>query len=784
MWTTFVLAGVIANLAAGTTASATILAQDGQAKARIVAPNEASPAERTAVRELAEYLEKATGARPEVVTEGTTTEQGTCIYVGPTRTAERAGITAGKLGPEEWVIRTVDGGLVLAGGRPRGTLYAVYHFLEDVVGVHWWNPWEESVPRQPTLAIEPLDRRGKPAFAYRDIYMLYGHDGGRFAARNRLNRQGDEDITGEFGGTRNYGPPYHVHTFYRYVSPDQHFKEHPEWFSLINGKRTAEQGQLCLTNPSLRQFFLRQLKTFINESRETARQKGSPPPEVFSVSQNDWTGACQCEACQAIAKDQESEAGPLLDFVNYLADAIRSEYPEVCIDTLAYWYTEKPPKTIKPRDNVIIRLCDVGSNYIKPITDPENKPFREHLLRWSAIARNLRIWDYAVTYGPYSGFPLPTLQTYAADFRFYTQHNVEGVFTEFEYPILADLRDLKIWTMMKLLEDPARSESELVQTFTDGFYGPAGGHIRAYLASLTKAAEGSPSFLSMSGAPQAAKYLKLDFISEATARLDQAEQAVKDDVILLRRVRHARMPLDRTSVVLYSGLMRDWLKTGHPAERMPVKRSTLAERYKRTWHEQIDLRLPESQRDAERKVADAEVASLTAWPEFVPLPEKFRGQPAGTVFDFTAGAARNWQDVAKVVPDPEAESGMTDRLILRDDDPNAMTAKYKLPMTWGLYDQVNKRGVGGATIKPEDVTGPGYHWYKMGTFPVGRSCYVYFFWSWNIQFDVDSSLAAGQTAETFDIWARIKFDGPAFPHGKPDRLNAISVERVVLTRAR
>ena len=52
--------------------------------------------------------------------------------------------------------------------------------------------------------------------------------------------------------------------------------------------------------------------------------------------------------------------GPLLDFVNFLADGIKDKYPEVYIDTLAYQYTQKAPKTIRPRDNVIVRLCDTS----------------------------------------------------------------------------------------------------------------------------------------------------------------------------------------------------------------------------------------------------------------------------------------------------------------------------------------------------------------------------------------------------------------------------------------
>ena len=47
-----------------------------------------------------------------------------------------------------------------------------------------------------------------------------------------------------------------------------------------------------------------------------------------------------------------------------------------------------------------------------------------------------------------------------------------------------DLRDLKLWCVLKLIEDPTRDPRELVLDFTDGFYGPAGTTIREYLRAL------------------------------------------------------------------------------------------------------------------------------------------------------------------------------------------------------------------------------------------------------------------------------------------------------------
>ena len=431
------------------------LAIDGKPQMTIVLAKDAIPSERTAAEELAGYLGKITGGTFAVVEESAAVS-GPCLYVGPTAFARKQALDPSAWGPERWALRSVGADLVLVGGRPRGTLYAVYHFLEDELGVRWWNTLEENVPQQPTLQVSALDRQGEPKFRYRDIYLLYAFDGGRFGVRNRLNGQGFGAHDVALGGGVYYGPPNGVHTFYIYIPPADYFEKHPEWFSLIDGKRTAEQAQLCLTNPDLRAAVMEKLRGYIEQSRAEAQQAGRAAPLDFDISQNDWGGMCQCEACQAIAKREGSESGPLIDFLNHVADAVRDKYPEVRINTLAYQMTEDPPKTLRPRDNVLPRLCDTNANLLRPITHADNQKFAERLATWGQVAKQLRIWDYAVTYTPHPGLPLPTVHTYAPDYRYFAEHNVEGVFTEHEHAILADLRDLKIWMMIKLLEDPYR----------------------------------------------------------------------------------------------------------------------------------------------------------------------------------------------------------------------------------------------------------------------------------------------------------------------------------------
>jgi hypothetical protein len=277
-------------------------------------------------------------------------------------------------------------------------------------------------------------------------------------------------------------------------------------------------------------------------------------------------------------------------------------------------------------------------------------------------------------------------------------------------------------------------------------------------------------------------YLNLEFVNRAQRLFDQAEKTVGKDATLLRRVRHARLPLDRASVVLHPRLASDWLAAGKPAGQSPPNRETVANRVLDTWLTQAKLRLPESAQALEKQHVEAEMRRYAAIAAGVPLPEKFRGLPKGSVHDYVATMTRNWADVVKVVKDPEAETGTANKLDLTAADVES-PEKYTLPLPWGLYGTVDKQSLGGAPIKVEDIPGPGYHWYKMGTFPIAPGFYAYFFWSWIIQVEVDNVFDPANPGQKFDVWARVKFEGPRFPHARPGETNAIYVERLVLVKA-
>jgi len=275
--------------------------------------------------------------------------------------------------------------------------------------------------------------------------------------------------------------------------------------------------------------------------------------------------------------------------------------------------------------------------------------------------------------------------------------------------------------------------------------------------------------------------MNLDFVRTAHRLFMRAERAVRDDPVRLRRVRHARLPLDRATLALTPYLMSAWITEGQDPDRFPLHRDAVARRALSAWEAEADFRLPEERRAEEKRQAAGEVGRYTQLRTLIPLPERFRDLPRQRVVDYTPIMTRNWQNIVKVVPDPEAESGVTNRLLLSDEKPENVE-RYRLPMPWGLYDTINLKEYSGTPITAPDVPGRGYHWYKMGTFPLRPGYYLYFFWSWIIQLDLDNAFDPRRPDQQFDIWARLKFEGPMFPHGQEGEADAIYVERVVLVR--
>ena len=582
-----VLGAVLLLSARNVDARELLLASGGRAAVVVRVAADAIPAERNAAAELATYLGRITAAEFRVVDEADAPRAGATIEIGPTRRARGRIPDVASLPPERWGIRSDGATLYLYGGRPRGVLYAVYHFLEDEMGVRFWTPWEEHVPSRRRLAVGPLDRTGEPGFAYRDVTVVDGP----VVYRARRRHNGHQSwLPLAWGGREAYGPPSHVHTAFAYVPPDEHFERHPEWFSEIDGLRYGGDGQLCLSDEGLFEVVRTRLAQYVASARSEAERTGEPMPTLFDLSQNDWGRYCRCARCSTLIVREGSPSAPWVSFLNRLALWAAVELPEIRIDSLAYHFTFEPPRTLRLADPVVLRVSALHQrDFLRPIDDPANARVAHAFLGWRERSRHTRVWDYAMLFGDEGELPLPNLSVLAADLRWYRRIGIEGVYLQIEDPIGSDLWDLKVWVVSQLVEDPDRSVRLLERQFTDGYYGRSGRYVRAYLRALERAARGSTGPLRYRPSPRDYRYLDAPFVLEAQRIFDRAERAVARDRERLRRVRHARSALDRATLALWPELASDPVaeaRVGTELDRREIER-----RFRAVWAEQAGLRL-------------------------------------------------------------------------------------------------------------------------------------------------------------------------------------------------
>jgi len=124
-------------------------------------------------------------------------------------------------------------------------MYGVMAFLENELGCRWYTPSVSIIPERKEFSFSWFDHSEQPGVRVRNDFYYEAFDP-VWAARNRMN--GTMGFRKQPGGVESY---WGVHTFYPLMPPEEFFDKHPEYYSLIDGKRVSKQAQLCLTNPDV-----------------------------------------------------------------------------------------------------------------------------------------------------------------------------------------------------------------------------------------------------------------------------------------------------------------------------------------------------------------------------------------------------------------------------------------------------------------------------------------------------------------------------------------------------
>nr|MCR5694903.1 DUF4838 domain-containing protein [Clostridia bacterium] len=426
-----------------------------------------------AAKDLADYLNKAYSSEiPYIQAEDFDGTAENIIFIGSTSyDTDKVRSSCEGLYNNGLAIVCDGSNLYLTGENETGAVYAVYTFLEDYIGWRFYSSSCERLIKQERINL-PVDAdiTYSPKLFNRDTYWLDSFDP-HFAAKLKING-------GISRNSRQYGQ------MIRYAGDFVH--------SLpgLAGTSREPNVQPCLTDPAVYEKVLKKVRSTL---------KSNPNATIISVSQNDSYAdglGCQCENCRAIDEREGTPMGSLLTFVNKIADAIKDEYPNVYVDTLAYRYTRKAPKTIKPADNVIIRLCSIECCFSHDLDSdcPQNEEFKKDIEDWAKISKNLFVWDYTTDFLYYI-IPFPNLKVLYDNVRFFVDHNVTGIFEQGNsQSVSGEFGELRAYMLAKIMWNPDMSERQyerIMDDFLEGYYGAGWQYIKEYINKTSELSAGS-----------------------------------------------------------------------------------------------------------------------------------------------------------------------------------------------------------------------------------------------------------------------------------------------------
>lgn len=447
----------------------------------VVVPESADAFETKAAGLLQHWLRRATHAKDgfAIVAEdklGDTT--GKLVFaLGRTRWADAQKLAM--LWQDGFVIKCKDNIIVIAGGKPRGTLFGAVRFLDRFCGVRFYLPGQlfTSVPRQKPSIPAVLDIVEEPfvrATSISGSLAVPGYaDWLLFIAGN--TRQG-------LAGT-------HQHNMWHAFPPAKFASRWSEIYPLVKGARyipkdaADQKWNPCFYEPRL-----------LDAAEEAVLEyyRANPDHLWYSFGIQDSHVMCECARCAAFVKlcvERDPKLGRVVagselfwHFMNALARRLEKKLPGKRIEGLAYSMTRLPPPFKLHRNIVVFTNFHIAEMDADPFMKPEDDGVTP-LDRWIGIAG---------TYGNHDwhqggGYMIPRIYSgYWSRFMRHLKSKVPFTYQHAEtYPNFG-LDGAKSYVLAQTWWNPDVDTAALWRQFCDDMFGPAAAPMFEYFATLEK----------------------------------------------------------------------------------------------------------------------------------------------------------------------------------------------------------------------------------------------------------------------------------------------------------
>jgi len=457
---------------------------EGRPAARVAQRPDATPAEKTALAMLVEYVEQSTGARlPEATAEQTKTP-GPLVYLDVDPAWEK--VKDSRQGRADgFTVEVRADGLRIVGDNPPSVIWGVASVLEKYLGVRWLAPeplWT-VVPKRRPLAIPLGTYRETAGFAQRGIHIVgaYKHEGVQipqwhfptadWAMHNRLNRKCDPVFRAKLNklmAERGLKPLRGGHAMAFWMPNKRFFKEHPEYYR-FDGEAYRPIGgggtQLNYANVEMGRVFAQRVVEHLRRDRTC---------DVVGIHLNDGYGfSVDPHSRSEWYYDEQGQpilSDSIFGFTNRVAKEVGREFPDVIVSQLAYTlYYHRPPRfPLNP--NVGIHFTMYRGSAVHPMCEARNerdRRMRDELEAWRKLTARILIYEYLTGYWGEGCFA-SGVRMVAEDLRWYKRMGFEGAMTE--YSPGKPVREM-LYVYARMLWNPEQDYMDVIRDFYASAYG-------------------------------------------------------------------------------------------------------------------------------------------------------------------------------------------------------------------------------------------------------------------------------------------------------------------------
>jgi antitoxin (DNA-binding transcriptional repressor) of toxin-antitoxin stability system len=455
------------------------LASDGRWAARIVLPADSNSIAQFAAQELQAFLTQSLGQSIPIV--DLPQDQGVNLIISKNADALQLGLDVASLPRDGFYIHVHQNNVYLLGRDDqsvvmdqviekglwaqcfeRGTLFAVYDFLERFVGVRFYFPGDMGtiIPSHNDLIIKRIERRDRPDMTVRRTTLHSGQWYDPSVDDKQQQRQLNL-YQYRMRFETQYLPSNHGLT--RLGLLERFGETHPEYFALMsNGQRDHRSdiaslkhpGHLCY-NSRIKDEIIADAMSFFKGENASIRgiiagwHRGKPAHAwsqaafgsgVFNLMLADGRRYCQCDLCRPNLSGSKEQASQYLwqyfiDIAQQVNTQFKQQHPQLpqpVFSTTAYADYRLPPDNPLP-ENYLIQVATYG-----PWRDSQSAAGKrdDQLIKtWvKKLGHRVWLWNYATKEA--GGLELPDIPnpTPNAIGRYYAQQSPQifGAFMQSE----------------------------------------------------------------------------------------------------------------------------------------------------------------------------------------------------------------------------------------------------------------------------------------------------------------------------------------------------------------